>query len=67
MPLFLILVYPFIEILMPVAVAIVFIALMSLVREPARQQIMVLIIAGAGATYISGSEWESGSSRSPAS
>jgi hypothetical protein len=46
--------YSLIEILRPIAVALVFIALMSLVREPMRQKIMVLGIAGAGAVYISG-------------
>ncbi len=46
--------YPVAEIAAPIAVAMVFIALMSLVKEPMRQKIMVLMIAGAGAAYISG-------------
>lgn len=37
-----------------VGVALLFITLMSLVREPYRQTINALIIAGAGATYWSG-------------
>ncbi len=43
-----------------VAAAGVFIALASLLREPARQRFMALLIAGAGSTYISGGlgPWE---------
>lgn len=43
-----------------VAVAGVFIALASLLREPARQRFRALLIAGAGATYFSGGlgPWE---------
>jgi hypothetical protein len=46
--------YPAVEIVAPVTVATVFIAVMSLIKEPMRQQCMVLGIAGAGAAYISG-------------
>jgi len=38
----------------PVAIALVFILLVSLIKEPARQKIMALMIAGAGAAYLSG-------------
>lgn len=43
-----------------VAAAGVFIALASLLREPARQRFMALLIAGAGSTYFSGGlgPWE---------
>jgi hypothetical protein len=54
MQLILIFGYPAVEIVMPVAVATVFIALMSLVPEPMRRQFMVLGVAGAGAAYLSG-------------
>jgi hypothetical protein len=37
-----------------IGVALVFITIMSLVKEPYRQKINALIIAGAGATYWSG-------------
>ena len=43
-----------IEWIMPVVIAMVFIFLMSLVKEPARQKIMALGITGAGAAYLSG-------------
>ena len=37
----------------PVFIALIFILLMSLVKEPARQKVMALMIAGAGAAYLS--------------
>ena len=40
--------------LMPVAVALIFITLMSLIPEPHRQRVNALLIAGAGGVYISG-------------
>ncbi|MDY7085572.1 MAG: DUF6010 family protein [Actinomycetota bacterium] len=46
---------------MPVLIAIVFIALNGLIPEPHRQRINALLIAGAGGTYISGGSfglWE---------
>jgi hypothetical protein len=42
------------EVISPVAVALVFITLMSLVKEPMRRSLMAIIVAGAGSTYISG-------------
>ena len=42
------------EVVTPVAVALVFITLMSLVKEPMRRSLMAIIVAGAGSTYISG-------------
>ena len=45
----------------PVFVALVFIALTSLIKEPARRNFMAIMIAGAGAVYISGGgmgKWE---------
>jgi Family of unknown function (DUF6010) len=42
------------EVITPIAVALVFITLMSLVKEPMRRSLMAIIVAGAGATYISG-------------
>jgi hypothetical protein len=38
----------------PIVIALVIILLASLIREPARQKIMALLIAGAGAAYLSG-------------
>jgi len=38
----------------PVVVAILFIELSSLIREPARRNFMALMLAGAGSVYISG-------------
>ena len=38
----------------PIAVAIVFIALVSLIAEPARRNFMAIMIAGAGSAYLSG-------------
>src|SRR6202043_1908547 len=43
-----------IEWIMPVVIAMLFILLASLIKEPARQKIMALMIAGAGAAYLSG-------------
>ena len=40
--------------IMPVVIALVFILLASLIKEPARQKIMAVTIAGAGAAYLSG-------------
>jgi hypothetical protein len=40
--------------IVPVIIAMVFILLVSLIKEPARQKIMALMIAGAGAAYLSG-------------
>jgi hypothetical protein len=41
-------------IIAPIAVAIVFIAITSLIAEPARRNFMAIMIAGAGAAYLSG-------------
>jgi hypothetical protein len=38
----------------PVVIALIFITLTSLLNEPARQKFMAVMIAGAGAVYISG-------------
>src|SRR5260221_13576357 len=40
--------------IMPVVIAIIFILLCSLIKEPARKKIMAILIAGAGAAYLSG-------------
>jgi hypothetical protein len=40
--------------IVPVVVAIVFILLCSLIREPARKKFMAIMIAGAGSAYLSG-------------
>jgi len=53
--------YSVAEVLTPIAVAVVFITLMSLVKEPMRRSLMAIIVAGAGAVYISGGgmgSWE---------
>ena len=42
----------FIHIAVPVIVSGLFIALMSLPKEPARQQLSALLVAGAGAVYL---------------
>ena len=39
---------------LPVVFALISIALVSLIKEPARQKIMAWMIAGAGAAYLSG-------------
>lgn len=51
-----------VNILAPVVVAGLFIAAMSLLREPARRRLSALLIAGAGATYFGGGFgwWEVG-------
>ncbi len=38
----------------PILIALVFIAVTSLLQEPARQKFMAVMIAGAGAAYLSG-------------
>lgn len=43
----------FIQYLAPVAIALVFIGLASLIAEPARQKFMAVMLAGAGAAYLS--------------
>lgn len=40
--------------IMPVVIALVFILLVSIIKEPTRQKIMAILIAGAGAAYLSG-------------
>jgi hypothetical protein len=50
-----------IDVVAPVLVALVSIVLMSLVPEPARQKLNAVVLAGAGAAYISGGSlglWE---------
>src|SRR5437016_5940880 len=42
------------DIIGPIIGAVVFIALMSLVREPARRTLNAVIVAGAGGAYLSG-------------
>jgi len=42
------------EVITPVAVALVWITLTSLVKEPMRRSLMAIIVAGAGSAYISG-------------
>jgi hypothetical protein len=37
----------------PIVVGLVYIALMSVLREPARQQVNAVMVAGAGAAYLS--------------
>lgn len=39
---------------MPVVIAVVFVCLASLLREPARQRFNAVFVAGAGAAYLSG-------------
>jgi hypothetical protein len=46
--------YSIVEVITPIAVALVFIASMSLVKEPMRRSLMAIIVAGAGSTYFSG-------------
>ena len=46
--------YSIVEVITPIAVALVFITLMSPVKEPMRRSLMAILVAGAGATYISG-------------
>ena len=40
--------------IVPVVIATIFILLASLIREPARKKFMAILIAGAGAAYLSG-------------
>ena len=40
--------------ILPVVIALAIILAISLIREPARQRVMALMIAGAGAAYMSG-------------
>ncbi len=40
--------------LMPVVIAAVFVGIMSLVREPARQRFNAIFVAGAGGAYVNG-------------
>jgi hypothetical protein len=40
--------------IIPVIIAMVFIALCSLIKEPARKKFMAIMVAGAGAAYLSG-------------
>lgn len=44
----------------PVVIAIVFVLLVSLLREPTRQKFMAIFVAGAGAAYLNGGlgRWE---------
>ena len=46
--------YSVAEVITPIAVALAFITLMSLVQEPKRRSLMAIIVAGAGSAYISG-------------
>ncbi len=49
-----------VRIIMPIAIALVYITLCSLLKEPGRQNINAVMIAGAGAAYLSGGfgPWE---------
>src|SRR5712691_8244892 len=40
--------------IIPVVIAVVFILLCSLIKEPARKKLMAILIAGAGSAYLSG-------------
>ncbi len=40
--------------IMPVVIALVFIVLTSLIKEPVRQKFMAVLLAGAGGAYLSG-------------
>ena len=40
--------------ILPVVIAAIFVALMSLLREPTRQRFNAIFVAGAGAAYLSG-------------
>ena len=42
------------QVIAPIAIALVFIALTSFIAEPARQKFMAVMIAGAGSAYLSG-------------
>jgi len=43
-----------VQYIMPIVIALVFILLASLIKEPPRQKIMAVMIGGAGAAYLSG-------------
>jgi hypothetical protein len=43
-----------VKVLAPIAIALVYISLSSLLREPARQNFNAVFLAGAGAAYLSG-------------
>jgi hypothetical protein len=50
-----------IQYIVPVLIAIVFILLASLIKEPNRRSFMAILVAGAGAAYLSGGgfgKWE---------
>jgi hypothetical protein len=42
------------DLILPILIAGVFILLVSLIREPARQRFMTVFVAGAGAAYLNG-------------
>jgi hypothetical protein len=46
--------------ILPVVIAAIFVMLMSLLKEPARQRFNAIIVGGAGATYLNGGfgPWE---------
>ena len=46
--------YSIANVITPVVVSLVFITLISLVKEPMRRSLMAILVAGAGSTYISG-------------
>jgi hypothetical protein len=53
--------FHFLDVVAPVAIAIVFIIGSSLIKEPNRRNFMAIMIAGAGAAYLSGGglgKWE---------
>ena len=49
-----------IDLLAPILIALIFISLCSLLREPNRRNFMAIMIAGAGAAYLNGGlgKWE---------
>ena len=57
--------YSMAQVIAPIAVALVSITAMSLVKEPMRRSLMAILVAGAGATYISGGSMAPGNCRSP--
>jgi hypothetical protein len=46
--------YSIADVVSPIGVALVWIALMSLVKEPGRRALMAILVAGAGSAYLSG-------------
>jgi len=42
------------QVVMPILIALIFISLTSLLKEPTRQQFMAVLIGGAGSAYLSG-------------